>query len=435
MFSSSYFPTFDSSILEEFEDILLNEEHVEDCEDNHDESNDEQEVTIPPVLQADSLNLKDLLHEMEKRRLEARGFFSDDAKLLQAALDKEHEEYIESKKRQRLEAKKLESAQKAAQRRKACTEYALLKEKEEAEKNDKVSQWFQLLEQGIAPSNCRIEVNNISARTLARMLWSDSSIMTLDVSNLNLSDDSGVYLGRALKNNKTIVKLDLGNNNFGSKTFCEISEALRNNSVVKYLSLESNHLAERERLGASEALANMIKQNKGLKYLSIWKCNLGVEGGQMISESIKDNHMLTCLEIGSNYFHCSDIKIIKDFLLRNREQERIELEGIKNFQRMEEEARILFEAKCNQDRKLEIDRAWLQDQKEIRAKERRELMELNRENAISKAMEITREKQEMERHSAREKDKRLKKKKKKKQQNKKVFSLFKFLQIIISSFS
>mmetsp|Transcript_15253 Transcript_15253/g.28713 ORF Transcript_15253/g.28713 Transcript_15253/m.28713 type:complete len:418 (-) Transcript_15253:120-1373(-) len=373
--SFAYFPTFDSCLMDEFEDLLLDEEALH-VENDGDLLNDKDESELIPVLQADSLNLKDLLHEMEKRGLKARGFFADDAKLLQIQLDREHQDYIDSKKREKEDARKLEAEQKYIQRRKACTEIALVEEKEEVENNERISILFHLIEQGIAPSYCRAEVNNVSARTLSRLLWSDSSgVTSLDLTNLNLSDDSGVFFGRMLKNNRTLIKLELGDNNFGAKTFSEISEALCSNNVLQYLSLESNMVKTNERLKVAEALAKMIKQNKGLRYMSIWRCNIGKEGGQLISEAIRNNDDLTCFEIGFNYWQCSDIKLIQSVLLRNRDRQMIEAEEEKKIKEREKETQLETEAQEENSKQKERDIAWLDKQKVIRAEQRRQDME------------------------------------------------------------
>lgn len=377
--SLAYFPTFDSSVLDEFEDLLLDEE-VMNVDDNDDFLYHKDESILIPVLQADSLSLKELIHEMEKRGLKPRGFFADDAKLLQIELDKEHQEYIDSKKREKQEAQKLEIEQKDIQRRKARTEIALREEKEEAENNERISTLFHLLERGVAPLYCRAEVNNVSARTLARLFWSDSSGVTcLDLSNLNLSDDTGIFIGRMLKNNRSLIKLELGDNRFGSKTFSEISEALCVNNELKYLSLESNILRTDEtRTKAAEALAKMLKQNKGLRYISIWRCSIGKEGGQLISEAFSHNYHLFCFELGFNYWQCSDVNSIKSVLLRNREKQKIKLDEEKRLKDIERKSQLQNEVQQEDNRQRERDEAWLDMQKVIRAEQRRQDMENER---------------------------------------------------------
>lgn len=387
------FPTFESSILEQFEDIPNDGTIINDDPPSH-VSNDDDETVIP-VLQADSLTLKDLLHEMEKRSLQARGFFADDAKLLQVELDKEHQEYMELKAREKIEAKKIEAAQKVTQRRKALTEYALWEEKEEVEKNERIAQWFQLLQQGLCPPNCRIEVNNVSVRTLTRLLWTDVSVVNLDLSNLKLSEESGVYIGRMLKNNRTLLKLELGDNMLGQKALCEISEALCNNSVLKYLSLESNPLTANGSSCASKAFAKMITLNKGLTFLSIWRCNMGVEDGRVISQSMKQNNHLLCFEIGLNQWQCSDIHTIENALVRNREQARMEQEVERRHCDMANEARSLEVSQQKQREQAERDKLWLEEQKRIRSTERHEEMEREKENKKN-AMEMEQRKRDEE---------------------------------------
>lgn len=110
---------FEPSILTQFEDII-----EEDLLENELNNTDEEEDYEPKssTIDANSLTLQDLLHEMERRGIHPKGFFDDDAKTLQASLDKEHEESLKMKYRERKEKREFERAQKKVKRRKALTD-------------------------------------------------------------------------------------------------------------------------------------------------------------------------------------------------------------------------------------------------------------------------------------------------------------------------
>ena len=110
---------FEPSILTQFEDIV--EEDILENELNNLEEADDSEPKIS-TIDANSLTLQDLLHEMERRGIHPRGFFDDDAKTLQASLDKEHEDSLKMKHRERKEKRELERAEKKVKRRKALTD-------------------------------------------------------------------------------------------------------------------------------------------------------------------------------------------------------------------------------------------------------------------------------------------------------------------------
>ena len=410
--------SFDTALLQEFEEILKDE--IPHDVDNTNGS--EEEEMVLPIQNANHLTLKDLLHSLEKRCINSRGFFDEDAKVLQVKLDREHDDYMESKRREKQEAKTLESSQRLIRRRKALTEKALKEEKEEIIRNDRLMEWFLLIKNGIAPLHCRINVNDSSARSLSRLLWSDSRIVTLDLSNLNLSDASGAFIARMLKNNRSIVKLELGDNMLGDETCATMAASLQMNNVLQYLSLESNPLTKAGSVAAYEALSEMIRTKSGLRYFSLWRCNIGAEGGRLISEAAKFNSKLTCLEIGYNQWQCTDIIAIKKILSNNAQVYQEELDAQLDVERKDQEMKNLLEQQQDQQRKDADDAKWLEDQKLKREEERRIEMENTAEK--QKVAEAERMKElELQRLENEKKSKKNKKKGKKKKVRKHVVKL------------
>ncbi len=308
---------FEEYILQQFEDLLSDDSTI-DITNNDEDSIDNDDVSTLKKLDANSLTIKDLLHEMEIRNLQPKGFFDDDAKLLQATLDKEHEEYLKSKRREKLQALELEAEQAMIRRRKALLEIEIAEEKREIDENQRVNEWFRLIQNRCSPTQCRIEVNNISVRTLARLLWSDDLILSLDVSNMNLSDNSGAYLARILKNNRSIVKLEMNENCLGYKTCVSLADSLvgtTSNTVLKFLSIGSNPLTAKNGKASIEALVTIIRENTSLRHLGLWRCNIGIEGGREICEAILSNECLTCIDLGYNFWDYSITQKIEGILV------------------------------------------------------------------------------------------------------------------------
>jgi len=132
----------------------------------------------------------------------------------------------------------------------------------------------------VAPRNYRINVNAFSARSLAKFLWSDTWILSIDVSNMNLPDSAGAYLCRALKGNSTLIKYELGGNEFSSKTCKSLAESLEVNGTFSSMNLEGNPLVvDEEGKESFEMLSRSLAKNSGLVFLSLWMCGVGVEGG------------------------------------------------------------------------------------------------------------------------------------------------------------
>ena len=96
-------------------------------------------------LNASSLTLTDVIVELERRGLQPKGFYSDDAKRLQRCFDEEHEEYVETKRKEVRNAKIAEAEQKRERHKKALIENEVLEEKDEISSNSRLSEWFRLI--------------------------------------------------------------------------------------------------------------------------------------------------------------------------------------------------------------------------------------------------------------------------------------------------
>jgi hypothetical protein len=109
-------------------------------------------------------------------------------------------------------------------------EKTLQEEADELAKNVQVNLVINLIKENIVPTavgtvgtaggeggggTLTLAVNSITARSLAKAMWVNSSILCLDLSSNALNDHAGSYLARILNRNNTIKKLELDNNNLG----------------------------------------------------------------------------------------------------------------------------------------------------------------------------------------------------------------------------
>jgi len=363
-------------------------------------------------LNATTLNPSTLKSELEKRNIPPRGFFYDDAKHLQECLDREHEEYIEEKKREWIEALVATRKERIEKRRWEWMEKEMEEERTEImERDERVRDWLELqfrlremrmkeeqmkketkqcekrkeeesMMAAVAPRNYRINVNAFSARSLAKFLWSDTWILSIDVSNMNLPDSAGAYLCRALKGNSTLIKYELGGNEFSSKTCKSLAESLEVNGTFSSMNLEGNPLVvDEEGKESFEMLSRSLAKNSGLVFLSLWMCGVGVEGGRALARNIVENTTLVSLEVGYNNFDNSDVMVLRKQLELNRTKRTKKLakeaENANQARKKEEEhIKSLMEME-----KKESEEKWLQEQKIVRANERRLEMERQQEEA------------------------------------------------------
>eukprot|EP00956_Cyclotella_meneghiniana_P003076 scaffold3759_cov61-Cyclotella_meneghiniana.AAC.7 len=283
-------------------------------------------------------------------------------------------------------------------KRRELIKESIEEEKKEISSSVRLSEWFTIIQSKSSPIHCRIdELTNISTRSLSKLLWNDNRIVSLDVSNLNLSDISGSFLARALSNNNTLRKLELGGNQFGSKCVSQIAKSLVANktSALSFLSLESNLLLTGENSIASIALfAEAVGKNTSLLSLSLWRCGLCLESGRLLAEAIsKGENKLVSLEVGYNHFDSLDVEEInrKDRAARlAKEAELAKKERLVAEMRIQEETA---------NRKEVENTKWLEDEAKGRAEARRQhaeevKLEQEKEAQQLKAMEHARKMEE-----------------------------------------
>jgi hypothetical protein len=83
--------------------------------------------------------------QMERRQLQAKGFRADDERTLQEAFNREHQEYIERLKKERVENRERVLKQAAMQRRRMLMEKQLREEQDETAKDQRIEFWLSLV--------------------------------------------------------------------------------------------------------------------------------------------------------------------------------------------------------------------------------------------------------------------------------------------------
>jgi hypothetical protein len=124
-------------------------------------------------------------------------------------------------------------------------------------------------------STLRLDVNNISARSLAKSMWSNNVITALDLCSNGLDDHAGSYIARMLKRNSTLKKLELDYNELGPKTCVAFSETLIVNRTLRVLSLDSNPLTSGGGdFNGFRLFAGALLENRTLTSLNLHRCVL-----------------------------------------------------------------------------------------------------------------------------------------------------------------
>lgn len=249
--------------------------------------------------------------------MKTTGFPDTDREMLQRVFDEEFKNDLEDMRARRREKQRKAAQQLGLQRRRMLMEKTLQEEQDELAKNHQIGLMVEHIKDNMTTPALRIEVNSVSARSLAKAMWVNDSITCLDLSSLDLNDHAGCYLARILKHNHTLKKIELDNNKLGSKTCQAFGESLITNTSLKYLSLDSNQIVTYQDLNGVKALAEAIRSNNTLTSLNLWRCGINIAGGGILAGGIEDNDTLLFCDIGHNNIEMADVKRVVEKLDAN----------------------------------------------------------------------------------------------------------------------
>jgi hypothetical protein len=301
-------------LMHEFEELEGLTDEIEDLslfEDANDNSDD-----FKPV-QASSLMSADIYYEMEKRNLKTTGFPDTDREILQRAFDEEFKADLEEAKARRREGRRRAAQQAGLQKRRMLMEKTLQEEQDALSCNHQLGMMIDLIKEDKVDTSMRIDVNSVSARSLAKAMWSNTNITCLDLSSNDLNDHAGSYLARILKRNNTLKKVELDNNNLGPKSCIAFGESLQTNKTLVYLSLDSNPICKGDDTAGMRAITDALKVNRTLTSLNFWRAGIDSVSGGVLANGIEENSTLLFCDIGHNNIDQSNIKRITDKLDAN----------------------------------------------------------------------------------------------------------------------
>lgn len=313
---------------------------------------------------------------MEKRGLKTTGFPDTDRDLLQRAFEEEFRNDLEEMKARKREKLRKQAQQLGLQKRRMMMERTLQEEQDELAKNHQIAMMIELVKENGIGNSLRINVNSISARSLAKSMWVNDTITCLDLSSNELNDHAGTYIARILKRNSTIKKLELDNNHLGPKSCQAFGEALSHNRSVTYLSLDSNPIVPDHEISGFRALTEALKVNRTLTSLNLWRTGIKDHGGKLLAAALEENPTLLFCDIGHNSIYIGDVKRITDKLDENlaqyekNERARRHQEEIDSAKRKQEE-----DLKEQEKKGIELSK-WLQERREQRAEDKRSNEEL-----------------------------------------------------------
>ena len=303
------------------------------------------------------------------------GFPDRDKEILQALFDEEFKADVENRIARRNEARRRALQQATLKRRRQLMEKTLQEEQDELVKNPQVAMMIDLIKDNMTADTVKIDVNSISARSLAKAMWANNTITCLDLSTNQINDHAGSYIARILKRNNTLKKLDLDNNQLGPKTCQAFGESLKINNSLQALNLDSNPLtgpSNNHDFVGIEQFADSLTVNTSLTSINLWRTGIHSKGGSALAKALLKNSSILFFDVGHNAIDMCDMKDIANKLDNNlicyQDKERRRRNDMATDQEREQK-RIDAENALKKQQELQ---KWLALRREQRAEERRQ---------------------------------------------------------------
>ena len=116
-----------------------------------------------------------------------------------------------AERKKKLAAERFQQRQAAGLQRKRMVMDKLLHEEiDEVTMDRALTVWISAVATNTTPvATVRAVINSVGARALAKAMWTNETLVNLDLSRNDLDETAGMYLARMLRNNKTLVKLEV----------------------------------------------------------------------------------------------------------------------------------------------------------------------------------------------------------------------------------
>lgn len=253
---------------------------------------------------------------MEKRNLIGTGFEEIDREKLQNEFNAEFALKLEEERAKLKERRRRAAQQAGLQRRRMLMEQTLQEEQNALAEDHQVGMMIELIKDNAVNPSIRIDLNSITARSLAKVMWVNTTITCLELSSNNLNDHAGSYIARILTRNRTLKKIELDNNNLGPKSLIAFGESLKTNASLVYLSLDSNPIfsANNDDLIGVRSLSEALKANKTLTSLNLWRTGIKPQDGELLASSLDYNKTILFLDIGHNNVQMKEMQKIANKL-------------------------------------------------------------------------------------------------------------------------
>ena len=140
-----------------------------------------------------------------------------------------------------------------------------------------------------------------------------NTLITLDLSSMQITDAGVVLIAEVLKRNISLSILDLHSNPIGSVGGTAIATALKENAFLTILDCRYNQLGDAGTIAIAEALI----QNTVLQELDLWSNNIGLPGAQAMASALRVNNVLRIIDFYGNQMGDAGAIVMATMLMEN----------------------------------------------------------------------------------------------------------------------
>lgn len=186
--------------------------------------------------------------------------------------------------------------------------------------------WYDLIASNHTSRDAQyLGLCRLSCRAFSRVLSVNTSLICLDVSRNELTDEEALYLAKMLRCNHTLESLQLEQNHISSTGLSSLAKALMHNTSLRWLNLDHNPLLQFQVAGnlilhfrGIEDLAEMLGSNDTLTGLTLTNTRLDEDAGRILRDGVEKNEVLLSLELGANAVSLDELEAMATQLEQNQ---------------------------------------------------------------------------------------------------------------------
>ncbi|XP_063413357.1 leucine-rich repeat-containing protein 74A-like isoform X2 [Mytilus trossulus] len=144
----------------------------------------------------------------------------------------------------------------------------------------------------------RCGLSGAPIRTLAEFLSKSNTLRKLDISDNHFDDKDAPHVAMIIEHNESISNLDLSRNKLGDSGIL-IGNALKDNEMITTLDLSWNHLRGNGAIG----IARGLEKNSKLLNLQVSWNGFGFEGCAALGHTLVHNSTLSTIDLANNRIH------------------------------------------------------------------------------------------------------------------------------------